>query len=84
MTRVNTVFTAAEGMSPEYAARLSDLAARYRAEVSIDCGGKVLRLDSLICILSMELYRGVKVSVIAEGEEAEEAAKAVVGLLEGA
>lgn len=82
MVRLDAIF-AAESLTPEFAAKLSECAAKYAAEVSLDCGGKQLRLDSLICILSMDLYRGVKVRVIAEGEDEEVAAQAIVAVLQG-
>ena len=83
MVRLETVFAAADGMTPKIAAELSKRAEGYTAEVSLECGDKQLRLDSLICILSLGLYRGVKVAVIAEGEDAQQAAEETVRVLQG-
>lgn len=83
MVKLDAVFTAADSLTPEFAANLSECAVSFDAQVSLECSGKQLQLDSLICILSMELYRGVKVSVIAEGAEAEKAAEAVRRILVG-
>ena len=83
MVKVETVFTAADTITPEFAAKISDCAAKFQAVVSLDCGGKQLQLDSLICILALELYRGVKVAIIAEGEDAEAAAEAVRRIIAG-
>lgn len=83
MVRLETVFTAADGMTPEFAAKLSAHAERYEADLSLDCAGKQLRLDSLICILSLELYRGVKVAVVADGADAQAAADEIRAVLQG-
>jgi len=84
MVRVETVFNAADTITPEFAARLSECATRFDAVVSLDCGGKQLQLDSLICILALELYRGVSVTIVSEGAEALEAAEEIRQVLEGA
>ena len=55
MVKVETVFNAADTITPEFAAKISDCAAKFQAVVSLDCGGKQLQLDSLICILALEL-----------------------------
>lgn len=83
MVRLETVFTAADGMSPEFAAKLSTHADRYEAALSLECGEKQLRLDSLICILSLELYRGAKVAVLADGADAQAAAEEIRAVLQG-
>ena len=83
MVKLDTIFTAADSLTPEFAAKLSECAARYAAIVSLECADKQLRLDSLICILALEMYRGVKVRIIAEGDDAAEAAEAVRAVLEG-
>ena len=83
MVKLETVFTAADNVTPEFAAKLSDCACRFKSEVSLECGNKQLNLDSLICILALDLFRGVKVVIIAEGEDEETAAEAIKGLLEG-
>ena len=83
MVKVETIFNAEDTLTPEFAAKISDCAAKFQSVVSLDCGGKQLQLDSLICILALELYRGVKVAIIAEGEDAEAAAEAVRRIIAG-
>lgn len=83
MVRLDTVFTAADGITPELAAKLSRHAERYRAKILLECAGKRLQLDSLISILSLELYRGVKAVVVAEGEGAQQAAEEIRAVLQG-
>lgn len=83
MVKVETVFNAEDTLTPEFAAKLSDCAAKFQSVVSLDCGGKQLQLDSLICILALELYRGVKVAIIAEGSDADAAAEAIRRIIAG-
>ena len=83
MVRVDTIFNAADSLTPEFAAKLSECAARFQSVISLDCGGKQLRLDSLICILALDLYRGVKVAIVAEGEDSDEAVEAIRKVIAG-
>ena len=83
MVKVETVFNAADTLTPEFAAKISDCAAKFQAVVSLDCGGKQLQLDSLICILALELYRGVKVAIVAEGSDEDAAAEAIRRIIAG-
>ena len=84
MIKLDTVFTAADGLSPEFAAKLAKHASRFESKLSVECGEKCLSLDSLICILSMEIYRGVKLAVIAEGADEGAAAEEISKVLQGA
>jgi len=84
MVKMETIFTAADTLTPEFAAKLSECAARFESMVAVDCAGKQLQLDSLICILALELHRGVKLTVVAEGTDEQQAAEAVRKVLEGA
>ena len=83
MVKLDTIFTAADTLTPEFAAKLADHTARFASNVALGCGDKLLNLDSLICILALDLYRGVKVVIVAEGEDEETAAEAIKVLLEG-
>lgn len=83
MVKMETVFNAADTITPEFAAKISDCAAKFQAVVSLDCGGKQLQLDSLICILALELYRGVKVAIVAEGSDEDAAAEAIRRIIAG-
>lgn len=82
MVKLETIFAAVDSLTPEFAAKLADHTAHFKSDVSLECGDKRLRLDSLICILALGLYRGVKVTVIAEGEDETEAAEEIQKVLE--
>ena len=56
----------------------------FSGGVPLSCEGKQLRLDSLIGILALDLHRGVKVEVIAEGDDEQDAAKAICEKIAGA
>ena len=83
MVTLETTYNATLGLTPEFAAELSQTAAHFHSDIQLSCEGKQLSLDSLISILSLDLHRGVKVKVIAEGEDAQEAAKTIVSKIEG-
>jgi len=70
-------------MSPELAAELSRRASKYESAILLRCGGRELHLDSLIGILSAEMPRGSKVTVEAEGRDAQAAAEEIVRVLIG-
>ncbi len=83
MVTLEATYNATIGLTPEFAAELSRIAACYQSDIQISCEGKQLSLDSLISILSLDLHRGVKVKVIAEGADAQTAAEAIVSKIEG-
>ena len=81
--RLETRYGMADGLTPVLAARIAECASRYRAHVSIESEGRTIRIESLISVLSMELRRGLPLAVIAQGEDAGEAAEGLRALLEG-
>ena len=82
--RLETRFGMADGLTPVIAARIAECASRYDSHVSIESAGRAIRIESLISVLSMELRRGLPLTVIAEGEDASEAAEGLCALLAGA
>ena len=83
MVQLETVFNARTGLSPNFAAEISNCAARYQSTVTLKYEDRQLRLGSLISILSLDLRRGAKLTVIAEGSDEAEAAGAMRDLLQG-
>ena len=81
--RLETRYGMADGLTPTIAARIAECASRYRAHVSIESEGRTIRIESLISVLTMELRRGLPLAVIAQGEDAGEAAEGLRALLEG-
>ena len=82
--RLETRYGMADGLTPVLAARIAECALRYVSHVSIESEGRAIRIESLISVLSMELRRGLPLTVIAEGEDANEAAEGLRALLAGA
>lgn len=80
--RLESRFNAADGLTPVLAAEIAKRASQYESRLSIELGGKAIRIESLISILSMELRRGLKLSIIGEGEDAQEATESLRDLLE--
>ncbi len=81
--RLNTRYGMADGLTPVIAARIAECASGYSAHLSLETDGRAIRIESLISVLSMELRRGVPLTIIAEGEDAAEAAESMRALLEG-
>lgn len=80
MVRNEALFGCAESMSPDVAAQLAD---RFAADLQLACGNKCVRLNSLIGILSVPRRRGTPLTVIAEGEDEQAAARAIAAALRG-
>ena len=83
MVSLNAVFQAGPGMSPEIAAELSRRASAHDARVSLRLGDRSIRLDSLIGILAVEMPRGSRVTVVADGPEETAAAQDILNMLSG-
>lgn len=83
MVRTEAVFGYAEALTPDVAAALAQEAERYDARLQMEYGGKRVMLDSLIGILSLDCFRGTRLTILAEGRDAERAAEAIAALLGG-
>ena len=82
MVRTEAVYGCGDSLTPNVAARLADIAERYRSQLEMECAGKRVLLDSLIGILSVPCRRGSRLTVIAEGEDEADAVAAIVKALE--
>ena len=82
MVRTEVVFQCGDNLTPEIAARLAQVAERHRAKLLMECGGKRVLLDSLIGILSLECPRNSRLTIFADGEDAQAAAEAIREILE--
>lgn len=80
--RVESRFDVADGLTPGLAAQIAKCASNYTSHVSIEFDGRAIRIESLISILSMELRRGRNLTIVAEGDDAHEAAASLRHLLE--
>ena len=81
MVRTDAVFSAGDRMTPEIAVELAKKADKFAANLIIEYGNTSIQLDSLIGVLSLELHRGKVLTVVAEGADEAEAAKAICGVL---
>lgn len=80
--RIDSHFGVADGLTPGLAAQIAQCASNYSSRMSIAMDGREIQIESLISILSMELRRGRKLTIIAEGADAHEAAASLKMLLE--
>ena len=81
MVRTEVAFQCGDGLTPEIAARLAQMAEHYQARLLMECDGKRVLLDSLIGILSVDCTRGMTVGVIADGEDEQAAMEAAAAVL---
>lgn len=83
MFKKEAVFSAAACVTPDFAAKLANVAGQFEAVVYLERNGIRLCVDSLISILSMDLRKGGTVIIAAEGADEQAAAESVCALLEG-
>lgn len=82
MVRLDATFMAADSITPDFAADIIQCASHFGAETQLEMGTTRVVLGSLIGILSLELRRGTKVCVIAEGADEQAAAESICKILE--
>lgn len=83
MIRREAVFGCGDALTPDVAARLTQLADGCKSSLQLECGGKRVPMDSLIGILALDCRRGTPVAVIADGEDEIKAADVVAKALKG-
>ena len=83
MLKIDVTFEAGDAMTPDFAARLAQAASRYTSRVSLKTANIELGVDSLIGILAMDMRRGGRVTVIAEGQDEYDAGQHICRLLQG-
>lgn len=81
MTRRDTTFNAQDAMTPDFAAALAHRASGYAANVYLERGSTRLSVDSLIGILALNIRRGMKVAIVADGYDAPQAVDCVCAIL---
>lgn len=85
MLKMETVFGANGGVTPDFAALLAQRASKFASPVYLECGSTLLSVESLIGILAMDLRKGAKLTVSADGVDEAEAVECICSLLrEGA
>jgi phosphotransferase system HPr (HPr) family protein len=85
MTSLDVVFRDRYGLHPRAALRIQQEAARFRAAVTIqglDSGGSPVGASSMISMVSAGIRNGEAVRIVADGDEAADAAAAVGRLME--
>jgi phosphocarrier protein HPr len=71
------MITAPQGIHARPATTLIRLTKNFKSAVSLKRGDKVVRLNSMLNILSMTIKGGETISVIVEGEDEANAAEAI-------
>lgn len=65
--------TSETGLHARPATILVNGAVRYRSELILESQGKQVNLKSIMGVMSLGVYSGETITIIAEGEDAEEA-----------
>ena len=81
MLNLETVFGAGTTVTPDLAAKIAQQASKFNSRVYLECGSTRLSVESLIGILAMDVRRGTKLTVSAEGSNEAEAAECISALL---
>lgn len=71
----------AEGLHARPAAEFVQLANRYRATTRLRLNGREANGKSIIAVLGLGANQGMQVELVVEGEDAEEALRALRGFL---
>lgn len=82
---IDAVFRDRYGLHPRAALRIQETARGYHATITLEDltqGGAAVGTASMISLVSAAIRTGDRVRVTADGEDAEEAAAAIAGLLE--
>ena len=82
MSSMETVFNALPVITPDFAAALAQQASLFSASVFMEHENMRLSVDSLIGILSMDLRRGMRVTIIAEGDDAQAAVECICAMMQ--
>lgn len=83
MMKREVVFTACAAATPRFAAKIAHVAEQQNSVISLEQDGSRLGVDSLISILSLDLRRGMRVTVWANGPDEAEAVERICALLRG-
>ena len=69
------------GLHARPAARLAELARRFKAKVYLKKGSRQVEAESILDVLALACTKGTVVEVFAEGEDAERAVSEIAKLL---
>ena len=81
--RLETRYGMADGLTPVLAARIAECASRYRSHVSIESGGRTIRIESLISVAFDGIAPRPATGRHRRGRDAGAAAESLRALLEG-
>ena len=71
------------GLHARPAAKVAELASRYQAKLFLKKGNRMADASSILDVLALACTKGSLVEILAEGEDAQEAAEALAKLLSG-
>jgi len=69
------------GLHARASAKLTQTASRFPCDVSISRGSRTVNAKSIMGVMTLAASRGSRVTISAEGQQAEEALSAIVALV---
>lgn len=81
MVKESVVVQIVSGLETRPIAMLVQVASQYRSEIHLESGSKRVNAKSIMGMMTLGLDNGESVTVIASGEDEEEAMKAIKGYL---
>ena len=69
------------GLLTRDSAAFSQTAGRYHSSIQVEYGDKIVNAKSMLGVLSLDIQRGTRVNLIAEGEDEEKAVEDLASIL---
>ena len=85
MTTGETIVKNKTGLHARPAAALAKTAAKFKSKITIknlDTGSEDVNAKSIVTILTLGMSKGVKISISADGEDAEDAVSTLISLID--
>jgi phosphocarrier protein len=77
MAEQKFVITEESGLHARPATVLVNAASKFASDINLECDGKSINLKSIMGIMSLGISKGDEITVVAKGDDAEEAIAAI-------
>ncbi|WP_053980410.1 HPr family phosphocarrier protein [Marinagarivorans algicola] len=81
MSELTTTICNKLGLHARAASKLANTASQFGSKVWVSCNGKSIDAKSIMSLMLLAACKGTPISIRAEGNDAEDAVKAVVALI---
>ena len=70
------------GMHPRPASTFVQTASKFKSKIQLCAKGRKVDAKSILMIISLQLYKGTEVTIVAEGEDAKEAVDTLIKFID--